>query len=90
MDENVLQNRRRIGREFGERRTEQGWSREQAYDTVQPVAMRAMAERADYQELLAENEKVMSLLAREELDGCFTLDYYLKNVDYIYNRVFNK
>lgn len=29
MDENVLQNRRRIGRELRERRTEQGWSREQ-------------------------------------------------------------
>ena len=43
---------------------------------------------ADYQELLAQNEKVSSLLTREELDSCFTLDYYLKNVDYIFNRVF--
>ena len=47
---------------------DKGFSREEAYDTVQPVAMRAMAERADYQELLAENEKVMSKLSREELD----------------------
>ncbi|MBR4850692.1 MAG: adenylosuccinate lyase [Tidjanibacter sp.] len=65
---------------------DKGLSREEAYDTVQPVAMRAMAERADYQELLAENEKVMSLLSREELDSCFTLEYYLKNVDYIFRR----
>ena len=65
---------------------DKGLSREEAYDTVQPVAMRAMAERADYQELLAENEKVMSLLSREELDSCFTLEYYLKNVDYIFQR----
>ena len=50
--------------------------------------MRAMAERADYQELLAQNEKVSSLLTREELNSCFTLEYYLKNVDYIFNRVF--
>jgi adenylosuccinate lyase len=48
--------------------------------------MRAMAERADYQELLAENEKVMSKLSREELDSCFTLEYYLKNVDFIFRR----
>ena len=65
---------------------DKGLSREEAYDTVQPVAMRAMAERADYQELLAENEKVMSKLSREELDSCFTLEYYLKNVDYIFRR----
>ena len=57
------------------------------YDTVQPVAMRAMSERADYQELLAETPAVMEVLSREELDSCFTLEYYLKNVDFIFDRV---
>ena len=66
---------------------EKGFSREQAYDTVQPVAMRAMSERADYQELLAETPAVMDVLSREELDSCFTLEYYLKNVDFIFERV---
>ncbi|MBQ2365482.1 MAG: adenylosuccinate lyase [Alistipes sp.] len=66
---------------------EKGFSREQAYDTVQPVAMRAMSERADYQELLAETPEVMAVLTREELDSCFTLEYYLKNVDFIFDRV---
>ena len=66
---------------------EKGFSREQAYDTVQPVAMRAMSERADYQELLAETPAVMEVLTREELDACFTLEYYLKNVDFIFDRV---
>lgn len=66
---------------------EKGFSREKAYDTVQPVAMRAMSERADYQELLAETPEVMAVLTREELDACFTLEYYLKNVDFIFDRV---
>lgn len=66
---------------------EEGFSREKAYDTVQPVAMRAMSERADYQELLAETPEVMAVLTREELDACFTLEYYLKNVDFIFDRV---
>ena len=66
---------------------EKGFSREQAYDTVQPVAMRAMSERADYQEFLAETPAVMEVLTREELDSCFTLEYYLKNVDFIFDRV---
>ena len=64
-----------------------GLSREQAYDTVQPVAMKAWTENLDYRTLLGENETVTSLLTPEELDGCFTLDYYFKNVDYIFGRV---
>ena len=88
MQENIYRTRKVI---FAQRvmnaLIEKGFSREKAYDTVQPVAMRAMSERADYQELLAETPEVMSVLSREELDGCFTLDYYLKNVDFIFERV---
>ena len=64
-----------------------GLSREEAYDTVQPVAMKAWTEGLDYLTLLKENTKVCGLLTTEELEGCFTLEYYFKNVDYIYNRV---
>ena len=63
-----------------------GFVREKAYDTVQPIAMRAMAEGANYQDLLAENETIKEMLTPEELAACFTLDYYMKNVDYIYDR----
>lgn len=65
---------------------EKGLVREEAYDTVQPIAMIAYNEKKDYQTLLSQNEKVMSLLNKEELEACFTLDYYFKNVDFIYNR----
>ena len=65
---------------------DKGLSREEAYDTVQPVAMEAMRLHRPYAELLKENEKVSSLLTPEELAACFTLDYYMKNVDYIYKR----
>lgn len=63
-----------------------GWVREKAYDTVQPVAMKAMATGTNYKELLLQTPDVMAMLTPEELDGCFTLDYYLKNVDFIYKR----
>lgn len=63
-----------------------GFAREKAYDTVQPIAMRAMAEGASYQELLKQDPVVMGALTEEELDNCFTLDYYFKNVDFIYKR----
>ena len=88
MKENIYRTRKVI---FAQRvmnaLIERGFSREQAYDTVQPIAMRAMSERADYQELLAESPEVMAVLTRAELDECFTLDYYLKNVDFIFDRV---
>jgi adenylosuccinate lyase len=64
-----------------------GLSREEAYDTVQPVAMKAWTEGLDYLTLLKDNEKVCGLLTQEELESCFTLDYYFKNVDYIFGRV---
>ena len=64
-----------------------GLSREQAYDTVQPIAMKAWTEGLDYQTLLKESADVMGLLTVEELESCFTLDYYFKNVDYIFGRV---
>lgn len=63
-----------------------GFAREKAYDTVQPIAMQAMATGTPYQELLRQNDVVMGALTPEELDACFTLDYYFKNVDSIYER----
>ena len=64
-----------------------GLAREQAYDLVQPIAMKAWTENLDYQTLLKESPEVSALLAPSELEACFTLDYYFKNVDYIFNRV---
>ena len=65
---------------------DKGFAREKAYDTVQPIAMRAMKEGKPYQQLLKEDPTVMASLTPEELDSCFTLDYYFKNIDHIYNR----
>lgn len=65
---------------------EKGLSREEAYDTVQPIAMEAWGKQLDYQTLLSEDKKIASLLSKNELDACFTLDYYLKNVDLILRR----
>jgi len=64
-----------------------GLSREQAYDTVQPIAMDAWTNNKDYKTLLEASADVMGKLTQEELDNCFTLDYYFKNVDEIFSRV---
>lgn len=65
---------------------DKGLSREQAYDTVQPIAMQALGEKQDYKTLLQQSEQVLKYLTPKEIDDCFTLEYYMKNVDYIYRR----
>jgi adenylosuccinate lyase len=66
---------------------EKGLVREQAYDLVQPVAMRTLMEGGQMQEWLKKTPEVTKLLSEAEIDGCFTLDYYMKNVDYIFNQL---
>ncbi len=66
---------------------EKGFVREKAYDTVQPIAMKALNEKKSYQELLHLDPVVSNTLTSEEIDSCFTLEYYMENVDYIYKRI---
>lgn len=66
---------------------QKGLVREAAYDMVQPIAMKALDENKDYIDLLKQDEKVSSYLTDKEIDDCFTLDYYMKNVDFIFKRV---
>lgn len=66
---------------------EKGFVREQAYDTVQPVAMKTLMEGGEMQENLKLTPSVTEHLTNDEIDACFTLDYYMKNVDYIFNQL---
>ena len=66
---------------------EKGFVREQAYDLVQPVAMRTLMEGGEMQDNLKKTPEVVAHLTEAEIDNCFTLDYYMKNVDYIFNKV---
>jgi adenylosuccinate lyase len=66
---------------------EKGLVREQAYDLVQPVAMQTLMEGGEMQQNLKNSPAVLQYLTAEEIDGCFTLDYYMKNVDYIFQQV---
>ncbi len=65
---------------------EKGLSREAAYDLVQPISMEAYNNNKDYQTLLVENPMILKYLTVEDIKLCFTLEYYFKNVNYIYKR----
>lgn len=62
-------------------------SREKAYDLIQPIAMHAWNNQIDFKTLLLKDNEVSAYLSDKEIESCFTLDFYLKEVDSIYKRV---
>lgn len=64
-----------------------GYSREAAYDLVQPIAMQAFNEGKDFRSLLDANATIQKELSKEELDKDFDFHYHLRHVDTIFRRV---
>ncbi|AXH13651.1 adenylosuccinate lyase [Malaciobacter mytili LMG 24559] len=79
-----------------------GVSREDAYKIVQRNAMKVWEglqegkpttnEKGEslYLQYLLSDEELRNSLSEEQIRECFNFDYYTKNVDAIFNRVFNK
>ncbi|WP_053217315.1 adenylosuccinate lyase [Virgibacillus senegalensis] len=66
---------------------DKGMSREEAYDLVQPNAMKAWEEGTPFRSLIEAEPKITSLLTKEEIEDCFDYTYHLKNVDGIFERI---
>ncbi len=67
-----------------------GVSREDAYEWVQRNAMRSFHEQRDFKDLVAADPDVAARLSREAIDRAFDLEAQLRNVDAIFERVFNQ
>ena len=67
---------------------DQGLSREEAYDLVQPRAMQAWEERRSFKELvLADTDGIRQHLDAEAIEEAFDDAYHLRNVDTLFERV---
>jgi adenylosuccinate lyase len=66
-----------------------GVSREQAYEWVQRNAMRAFHEQKDFKTLLLSDPDLIKVLGEDEINRAFDLNDQLRNVDAIFDRVFN-
>ncbi|MEL7834936.1 adenylosuccinate lyase [Fodinibius sp. Rm-B-1B1-1] len=64
-----------------------GMSREKAYDTVQPLAMKAWEEKTMFRDLVEADKTVQENLTDEEIEEAFDLDHHTRNVDRIFERV---
>lgn len=63
-------------------------SKEEAYRIVQDNAMRAWKEKANFKDLILTDRRVLKHLSKKEIEACFDLEGSLRNVNYIFRRVF--
>ena len=66
---------------------DKGMSREKAYDTVQPLAMKAWEEKTMFRDLVEADETVKANLTEKDIEKAFDLDHHTQNVDRIFKRV---
>ena len=69
--------------------TQKGVSREDAYMWTQRNAMKVWDEDGDYQDLIMKDADISSKLSSEEIARVFDLRHYLRNVDKVFQRVFD-
>ena len=69
--------------------TQAGMSREAAYDAVQRNAMKVWESDADFLTELKADAEVTSQMSVEELTAMFDIGYHTKNIDLIFDRVFD-
>jgi adenylosuccinate lyase len=91
--ENMLKNLNRLGGLIHSQRvllalTQKGVSREEAYSLVQRNAMPVWRGEGDFLTLLKADHDVARALPGNELEALFDLGYHMKQVDFIFNRVF--
>ncbi|MFN3813549.1 MAG: adenylosuccinate lyase [Aquificaceae bacterium] len=67
---------------------EKGVPRDRAYSIVQDCAMRSWREKVPFKRSLKEHSQVTALLSAEEIEENTKPEIFLKNIDYIYKKVF--
>jgi len=70
--------------------TQKGVTREDAYTWTQRNAMKVWDEGSDYQELVKGDADISTHLSVEEIARIFDVKYYLRNVEKVFDRVFNR
>ncbi len=65
-----------------------GIPRQEGYVLVQRNAMKVWEEKVDFRTALKGDADVRKALSEAEIDACFAVEYHLKHVDTIFERVF--
>ena len=70
--------------------TSMGLKRQIAYDMVQRNALKVWDTGKDFKSLLLEDQEIRKYLTERDVEELFSLDYHLKHVEDIFERVFTK
>jgi adenylosuccinate lyase len=68
--------------------TQKGLSREAAYEMVQRNAMKSWADREQFKGMLLGDKDVTRIMSQEEIEVLFDVKNYLRNIDFLYKRIF--
>jgi len=66
---------------------DKGMGKDEAYRTVQAVAMKAFEAGGDFRQLVAQEPSISGKLSGEELAECFDYEKHLKRVERVYQRL---
>ncbi len=69
---------------------DKGLNRDAAYEIVQRNAMKSWKTESQFRKLLSRDADVRRYLTAKDLENIFDLAYYLKHVDYIFQRAFGQ
>ncbi|MEX2397308.1 MAG: adenylosuccinate lyase, partial [Balneolales bacterium] len=91
-EDNMLENIERTGGLVFSQRLllmliDKGLSREKAYDTVQPLAMRAWQDKLNFKELVRGDDTITSTLGKAKIEEAFDLKHHTGRVNEIFERV---
>jgi len=67
--------------------TEKGMLRDTAYSIIQEDSFEALQEKRSLKDVVMNDSRINEVLTKEEIERCFSLDNYFKNIDKIYERI---
>lgn len=67
-----------------------GITREDAYRMVQRVSMKVWERGGDFKDMILGDREIMKLISPAAVERAFSLNHHLKNVDFIFKRVFGE
>ena len=70
--------------------TQKGMSREESYSAVQRNAMPVWLEGKDFQTLLKADKAIQEHLTENEISALFDMEFHMKHINTIFNRLFKK
>jgi adenylosuccinate lyase len=69
---------------------DRGLERQEAYEMVQRNALKVWETGRDFQSLVLEDKEIRKYLSRKDIAEIFSLEYHLKHVEHIFQRVFGE